>query len=64
MSIKAQRDMRYRKSRNKTVCRPKTFKTDESAKAYAEKNGIKNYTLRNLRSPEAKVKKLRIEVSK
>lgn len=29
--------------------RPKTFKSEESAKTYAEKNKIEKYSLRNLR---------------
>ena len=40
--------------------RPKTFKTEESANEYAKKQGIKSYTLRNLRFPGNK-KKIRIE---
>jgi len=42
--------------------RPKTFKCEEAAKAYAEKHGIKNYELVNLRSPESSRKKIRIVV--
>lgn len=59
MSIRHDRDLRYGKSRNR-VARAKTFKTEESAKIYAEKNGIKNYTLENIKSETAKSKKLRI----
>lgn len=40
--------------------RPKTFKSEESAKKYAETNGIKKYTLENLKTEGAKEKKLRI----
>ena len=40
--------------------RPKTFKTEEAAKKYAEQKGIKNYKLVNLRSSGSKRKKLRI----
>jgi len=42
--------------------RPKTFKTEESAKAYAEKHKIKDYKLVNLKSSESKDKKLKIVV--
>lgn len=42
--------------------RPKTFKTEASAKAFAEKQGIKEYTLVNLRSSASKTKKLKIVV--
>ena len=38
--------------------RAKSFKSEESVKAYAEKQGIKEYTIKNLKSPESKVKKL------
>ena len=40
--------------------RPKTFKTEEAAKAYAEKKGLKDYKLVNLRSPESKTKKIKV----
>jgi hypothetical protein len=62
MSIRHDRDLRYRKSRNKTIVKPKTFKTEESAKKYADANGIKSYTLKNLKSSESSTKKLRIIV--
>ena len=63
MSIRSNRDQRYKCSkRNKTNKRPKTFKSEESAKAYAEKKGIKKYSMKNLKSPESKVKKIKIVV--
>jgi len=40
--------------------RPKTFKTEESAKKYAEEQGIKAYKLENLKSTESQTKKFRI----
>ena len=40
--------------------RPKTFKTEESAKAWADKNGVKKYSLENLKSTDSKTKKIRI----
>ncbi|MBR9692172.1 hypothetical protein GOV06_05305 [Candidatus Woesearchaeota archaeon] len=40
--------------------RPKTFKTEEAAKVYAEKKGIKDYKLVNLKSPESKIKKIKV----
>lgn len=40
--------------------RPKTFKTEAAAKAYAEKHKIKDYKLVNLKSSEAKQKKIKI----
>ena len=47
----------YTVGRDRTS-RPKTFKTEEAAKAYAEANKIKKYELKNLRSETAKIKKL------
>ena len=41
--------------------RPKTFKTEASAKAWAEANKIKNYEIEDLKA-SSKVKKLRIVV--
>jgi hypothetical protein len=40
--------------------RPKTFKTEEAAKAWAEKQGLKDYKIVNLKSSESKEKKLKI----
>lgn len=42
--------------------RPKSFKTEESAKNWAAKMGIKSFELRNLKNPECKEKKLLIVV--
>jgi len=60
MSIRHNRDLRYPKSRNNVIKGAKTFKTEDSAKIYADKQGIKKYTLKNLKSPESKVKKIKI----
>ena len=46
--------------RRNTPPRPKTFKTEEAAKKYAEQKGIKNYKLFNLRFSSSKRKKIRI----
>ena len=40
--------------------RTKTFKTEEAAKAWAEKKGIKNYELVNIKSAESKIKKIKV----
>ena len=40
--------------------RPKTFRNEESAIAYAKKEGIVKYTLVNLKSESASDKKLRL----
>ena len=42
--------------------RPKTFKTEEAAKFFAEKQKFKKYQLINLRNPESATKKIRIVV--
>lgn len=47
------------KSRKRAL-RPRTFKTEEAAKAYAEKQGMKKYELVNLRGEFSKEKKLKI----
>ena len=38
--------------------RPKSFKTEEAAKGWAEANKISEYTLKNLKSSESKRKKI------
>ena len=43
--------------------RPKTFKTEDAAKLWAEKQGIKKYHLENLRNEQANTKKIRVVVS-
>jgi hypothetical protein len=58
-----QRDWKRGGSRNTQVSRyrkvrPKSFTNEESAKAYAKANGITKFRLKNLKSPDAKVKKL------
>ena len=58
MSIRHNRDLRYQKSRNKTTTRPKSFASEEAAKTFADANGIKKYTLKNLKSEESNAKKV------
>lgn len=44
--------------------RAKTFKSEESAKAYAEKNKLENYKIVNIRVDEANTKpKFKIELN-
>ena len=38
--------------------RPKSFKTEDAAKKWADANKIKEYTLKNLRSSESSRKKI------
>jgi hypothetical protein len=40
--------------------RPKTFKTEDAAKKYAESKGIKDYKLVNLKSSSSKRKKIKV----
>ena len=40
--------------------RPKTFTSEESAKAWAEKKGLKSYELVNVKSPESNTKKIKV----
>lgn len=42
--------------------RPQTFKSEEAAKSWAEKQGIKNYKLVNLRGQFSKEKKIKVVV--
>lgn len=44
----------------KRASRPKTFSTEEAAKGYAEKHGIKKFEIVNLRGAFSKQKKLKI----
>ncbi len=52
------RAVRPKRKRAKT--RPKTFKTEASANAYAKKQGIKKYKLVNIKSKESSKKKIKI----
>jgi hypothetical protein len=45
---------RYRKTR------PKTFASEELAKKWAKDNSVTDYILRNLKSEEAKTKKIQL----
>ncbi|MDD4877755.1 MAG: hypothetical protein PHO02_01815 [Candidatus Nanoarchaeia archaeon] len=47
------------KSRKRSL-RSRTFKTEEAAKAYAEKQGIKKFEIANLRGEFSKEKKLKL----
>ncbi len=51
---------RDRVKRRKKQSRPKTFKSEEAAKAYAETNKIKQYTLKNLRTNPNATPKIKI----
>jgi len=38
--------------------RPKSFKSEEAAKVWAKSKGIERFSLKNLRNPESKEKKI------
>jgi len=42
--------------------RPKTFASEELAKKWAESEGLKEYSLENLKSSENKEKKIRVMI--
>ena len=54
--------MRYKAEKRQVLRRaghrPKSFKTEELAKRWAEANKISEYTLKNLKSSESKRKKI------
>ena len=49
-----------RPKRKRARTRPKTFKTEASANAYAKKQGIKKFKLVNLKSETNSQKKIKI----
>ncbi|MBW2983522.1 hypothetical protein KY361_00220 [Candidatus Woesearchaeota archaeon] len=57
--LKRKLRMKINRRRNRAP-RPKTFKSEEAAKRYAEAKGIKDYKLVNIRSSSSKRKKLKI----
>lgn len=57
--VKRKLRMKINRKRNRQP-RPKTFKSEEAAKKYAEAKGIKSYKLINLKSSSSKTKKLKI----
>ena len=59
--VKRKFRMRGTSKRNKPD-RPKTFKTEDAAKKYAEGKGIKSYKLTNLKSTTSTQKKIKIVV--
>mgnify|MGYP001040987083 CR=1 FL=1 len=53
------REIIIKNGRNRTS-RPKTFKTEAQAVAYAKEQGMKDVTVENLKSAEATTSKFRI----
>jgi hypothetical protein len=60
MSIDHNKPILKHRGRNRAV-RPKTFKTEASAEAWAKKNKVANYKLINLKYDTSADKKIRIE---
>lgn len=59
MSIRHKRD-RIRHRGRERVNRPKTFANEESAKKWADAQGLKDYELVNLRTEESSTKKFKV----
>ena len=59
MSISHKKDRLKHRGRDRKA-RPKTFKSEEAAKKYAEANNIKDYKLVNIKSTASKTKKIKI----
>lgn len=53
------REIIIKNGRNR-ASRPKTFTTKEAAEKYAKELGVKEYTVENMKSSEAKVGKFRV----
>lgn len=63
MSISHKRLRVIKGGRNRKP-RPKTFKSEEAANAWAKKQDYKKYILINLKSAESKTKKIRVKLLK
>ena len=59
MSIRKVRPILLKRGRNRTS-RPKTFKSEESAKAWAKDNGIAKFEIEDLSMPSSRTRKLRL----
>jgi hypothetical protein len=62
LALRVSRRFSKLRGRGGRESRPKTFKSEEQAKVWAEANGIKDYSLENLKSPESSSKKIRVVV--
>lgn len=60
MGIMHRKKVNATKEKMTTQNRPKTFKTEEAAKKWAESKGIKDYDLVNVRTLGATDKKLKV----
>ena len=59
MSIRHIRPILLKRGRNRTN-RPKTFKSEDAAKAWAKDNGIAKFEIEDLSMPSSKTRKLRL----
>jgi hypothetical protein len=57
MTVCHKRDEVVKRGRNRKI-RPKTFKSEQAAAAYAKLKKIDSYVLKNIKNPEAKGKKI------
>lgn len=60
-ALRVTRRLSKLRGRNRSP-RPKTFKTKESAEAWAKEQGYKTFTVENLKNDEAKQAKYRVVV--
>ena len=63
LALRVSRRISKLRGRGNREVRPKTFTSEESAKNWADKNGVKNYELKNLKSPLNTTKKIQVVVS-
>ncbi|MFO8016385.1 MAG: hypothetical protein R6U32_04740 [Candidatus Woesearchaeota archaeon] len=55
----AKKPILLRRGRNRKT-RPKTFHTEEAAKKWAEENGLKKYSLVDMKNPGSKKRKIKV----
>jgi len=60
LALRVSRRFSKLRGRGNRSNRSKTFTSEDKAKAWAEANNIKKYSLKNLKSPENSVKKIRV----
>lgn len=58
-STRVMRRLSKEKTRHRKK-RPKTFKTEETAREWAKANDISDYELKNMKSEESSIKKIKI----
>jgi len=63
LALRVSRRFSKLRGRGNRNVRPKTFTSEESAKSWADKNGVKNYELKNLKSSASTTKKIQVVVN-